>query len=101
MNNQIIAMAAAGAAVGFLTGEMKLKDGMTAAMLGALGPFRTPAKFMFLASLGLALLAGRGLDRALAGRARSWTMAPGVALIALSLALWAAPDRASAAPTTH
>ncbi|MDA8216160.1 MAG: hypothetical protein M0Z94_00930 [Dehalococcoidales bacterium] len=33
--NQIVAMSIAGAAVGFMTGEMQLKNGMSAAILGA------------------------------------------------------------------
>jgi hypothetical protein len=71
--------------------------GPFAVILSALGFFRTPAKFMFLASLGLALLAGRGLDRAFLRRAPWWTLLPGLAVVALAAALWIAPERAAAA----
>jgi len=72
-------------------------DGPFSGILGTLGFFRTPVKFMFLASLGLALLAGRGLDRAFLRRAPWGTLLPGVAVAALALALWAAPEWAAAA----
>ncbi len=35
MNNQIVAMAVAGAAVGYLTGAMNIRDDVTSALLGA------------------------------------------------------------------
>ncbi len=34
MNNQILAMAVAGAAVGYLTGAMNIRDDLTSAILG-------------------------------------------------------------------
>lgn len=62
--------------------------------LGASGPlapvmglvmrsFRTPVKFMFLAALGMALLAGFGIDRAGAslGRPPRWLAIPGLVLL--------------------
>lgn len=63
--------------------------------LGANGPFavllglarvaRVPAKFLFLSSLALALLSAAGLERAASDRRRrSWTLVPGLLLLALA-----------------
>ena len=71
--------------------------GPLGSVLGALMLFRTPAKFTFLASLGLALLAGRGLDRAVLSRSPWWVMAPGAVITALAFALLSAPERTSTA----
>ncbi len=53
-----------------------------------LAPFRFPVKFFFLTSLAVALLAGRGLDRAAAGpvarRHAPWLLAPGLGLLVLT-----------------
>ncbi len=53
-----------------------------------LAPFRFPVKFFFLASLAVALLASRGLDRAAAGpvarRHAPWLLAPGLVLLVLT-----------------
>ena len=65
--------------------------------LAALAVFRAPVKFAFLATLGVALLVGRGLDRAGTGRARFVALVPAAALTLLAIALAAAPDRAAAA----
>jgi len=68
--------------------------GPLAGVLGAaMRVVRGPVKFFLLATLGLALLAGRGLERsgpdegALVRRRRAWLLAPG--LLLLALALWA------------
>jgi hypothetical protein len=62
------------------------------AILGRLAVFRTPVKFLFLASLGLSLLAGRGIDRAAQRRAHPATLLPAIAIAALALCSFAAPD---------
>ena len=53
-----------------------------------LAPFRFPVKFFFLASLAIALLASRGLDRAAEGpvarRQAPWLLVPGLAILALA-----------------
>ena len=68
--------------------------------LGAHGPlavplaslmhtFRVPVKFFFLASFAVALLAGRGFDRALQGaRSRPTVLLPGLMLLLISAALF-------------
>ena len=68
---------------------------------GPLGPlvlvvmhsFRTPAKFLFVATLALALLAGRGLDRSVRPGARGSPLAllPGAALLLAGLLLFRDP----------
>lgn len=58
--------------------------------------FRFPVKFFFLPSLAAALLAGRGLDRALAEPPpRRWglLLIPGLALLLASAVLAVAPER--------
>jgi hypothetical protein len=71
--------------------------------LGAHGPlasllvplmrtFRVPVKFFFLPTFAVALLAGRGLDRAVSGpRAPVWVLLPGAALLGASALLWCDP----------
>jgi hypothetical protein len=67
-----------------------------APVLARLVVFRSPVKFLFLASLGTALLAGRGLDRARGSRAHWLALVPGLAVTLVALALHAAPERALA-----
>jgi hypothetical protein len=57
---------------------------------------RTPAKFLLLATLALSLLAGRGLERAMAqaGRASRWLIVPGAALGLLGVLLAGWPSGA-------
>ena len=74
--------------------------GPLAAVLASLVVFRSPVKFLFLASLGAALLAGRGLDRALRSPAHWLTLAPGLGVTLVALALHAAPERTLAALAT-
>jgi hypothetical protein len=74
-------------------------QGPFAPVLASLVVFRSPVKFLFLASLGVSLLAGRGLERALRDRAHGLALAPGVALTLAALALHAAPERTLAALT--
>jgi hypothetical protein len=65
------------------------------AALAALARFRAPVKFLYAASLALALLAGRGLDRGRASPA-GWTLLiPGGAVFALALFLAAFPAGAA------
>ncbi len=55
--------------------------------LPGLGWFRAPARYTLLTSLGLALLAGRGLDRSIAPR-RFWgglTLAIGIGVVGVGL----------------
>jgi hypothetical protein len=73
--------------------------GPFAPVLASLVVFRAPVKFLFLASLGVALLVGRGLDRARRSRAQWLTLAPGVALTLVAIGLHAAPERTLAALT--
>ena len=68
---------------------------------GPLGPlvlwlmhsFRTPAKFLFVTTLALALLAGRGLDRSVrpGTRGSPLALAPGAVLLAVGLLMFRDP----------
>ena len=71
--------------------------GPFAPVLVSLAVFRSPVKFLFLASLGIALLAGRGLDRAHRSRGHWLALAPGVAVTLAAVALHLAPERMAAA----
>jgi hypothetical protein len=62
-----------------------------------MGPLRGPVKLFLLTTLALSLLAGLGVTRAGEARRRRLTVAPGVVLLALSLAAAAAPTAVSAA----
>jgi hypothetical protein len=77
--------------------------------LGAYGPLasvlalllqtlRGPVKFFLLATLGLSLLAGRGLERpAPSGAAgRAMVLVPGLVVLALAIWAWAAPEALAA-----
>ena len=55
-------------------------------MAEAMGPMRAPVKFFLLATLALALLCGRGLDRAGEGRPRRAALVPGLVVLALAVA---------------
>ena len=71
--------------------------GPFAPVLASLGVFRSPVKFLFLASLALALLAGRGLDRARRSRSHWLTLAPGLAVTGVALGLYGAREQTLAA----
>lgn len=64
-------------------------------------PLRGPQKLFFLTHLSIALLAGFGLERALADRPRGWLriglLAPGAVLMALAIASWLDPRAVRAA----
>jgi len=67
------------------------------AMAPAMGMMRGPVKFFLLASLALALLAGRGLDRAVREPGgRAW-LVPGVLVVALAAAAAWSPARVTSA----
>jgi hypothetical protein len=70
--------------------------GPFAGPLAALAQFRAPVKFLFVASLGLALLAGRGLDRARATGGPPALLALPAAALAFALVLLAFPDAIAA-----
>jgi hypothetical protein len=74
------------------------EHGPFAAPLSLLTFLRFPVKYLFLATIGLALLAGRGLDRlAVDGSRFRWMAAlPGLLLLAAGIALRIAPERACA-----
>ena len=77
--------------------------------LGAHGPLapalevllqsiRGPVKFFMLATLGLSLLAGRGLERSVREERsrRSLLLVPGLLVLALAIGAWAAPSLVAA-----
>lgn len=75
--------------------------GPLGAAVGALGVFRAPVKFLFVASLALALLAARGLDRALRAP-RPWALAsPGALVLALAAAAAVLPARVAGMLTSE
>ncbi len=71
--------------------------GPVLAQLARVFPLRGPVKFCFLSLLGLALLAGRGLDRSLSRPLRPLNalLAPALVL-GLALLAWQQPDRLAA-----
>lgn len=61
-----------------------------------MGPMRAPVKFFLLATLALALLCGRGLDRAVEG-GRRWALLPALALLVLTALAVRSPRAVAAA----
>ena len=66
--------------------------------VASLAIFRAPVKFVFLATLGAALLAGRGIHRAGEEGGRSFVFAPGVVAAALAVLSGLAPGALGAVP---
>jgi hypothetical protein len=73
-------------------------QGPFGAVVAHLAIFRAPVKFVFLATLGLALLAGRGLERAGDAGRRWLVLAPGVLVGGLAALSALAPRALGAVP---
>jgi hypothetical protein len=68
------------------------------AVVARLAIFRAPVKFLFLATLGLALLAGRGIDRSRERPGRWSVFAPGTLGAVIAACAWLAPGALAAVP---